>query len=97
MNWKKPLNSGFFQVFFVFVRGGDNGLIVDVYHLPRVSVRFAFDVAPSGVVHFDVGGFGACGDFACDLDDVVGHFSSVRDDDRVCAVIVFQVHPYIRR
>ena len=50
---KKPLISGFFQVFFVFVRGGDNGLIIDVYHLPRVSVRFAFDVATSGVVHFD--------------------------------------------
>ena len=72
-----------------------HGLVVDIYYLPGVSVGFAFDVAAFGVVHFARSLLCACGDFACDFQHVIGHFSPFGYYNRVLAVFVFEVKPYI--
>ena len=74
---------------------GYHGLVVDIYYLPGVSVGFAFDVAAFGVVHFARSLLCACGDFACDFKHVIGHFSPFGYYNRVRAVFVFEVKPYI--
>lgn len=76
---------------------GQHRFVVDVNHLSGVTVGFAFDVTALGVVNFARGLFGACCDFACDFQHVVGHGSAFSDDNRMRAVFVFEVKPYIVR
>ena len=62
---------------------GYHGLVVDIYYLPGVSVGFAFDVVPLGVVNLTGRLLCACGDFACDFEHFVGDCSSFGDDNRM--------------
>ena len=74
---------------------GYHGLVVDIYYLPGVSVGFAFDVAPLGVVNLTRRLFGAGGYFACDFKHIIGHFSPFGYYNRVRAVFVFEVKPHV--